>query len=265
LSLAIGLLLFLTGACPWWAAWWANRRTSLLQSVNWGVTAWTVWGLRVAMADSSQVLLLCYLALCLTGCAGIAVLGARRPGVRAWNFVVLGLLAVHLLPVAEGALTGTGLQLDGFRIFFLSVTLAVGVLNYLPTRLAAAAVFAALGCGFELMRLTDAAFPDGGDWALPVSVLWLTLTPWAAFVAVRGQLVASEFDRLWLRFRDRYGLVWGQRLREQFNSSARHAGWPVILRWQGLRLLPGSPPSPEAQTEMLTTLRALLKRFGPDE
>ena len=76
---------------------------------------------------------------------------------------------------------------------------------------------------------------------------------------------ASEFDGLWLGFRDRFGFVWGQRLREQFNISAKHAGWPTILRWQGLRLLPGqSLPAPETQSEMLTTLQALMKRFGQE-
>lgn len=263
--LAIGVLLILTGAYPLWYAWRANRRTSLLQAVNWAVTAWTVWGLCLAATGSDQVVLLRYLALCLTGCAGIAVLGARRPGVTAWNCVVLGLLAVHLLPIAEGALTGSGLQLDGFRIFFLSATLAVGVLNYLPTRLAAATLLAALGCAFELWQLANAPFVAAGDWTFPVSVLWLTLVPWTAWVALRGQTPpAAVFDQLWLSFRDRFGLVWGQRLREQFNSSARHAGWPVVLRWQGLRLVPGQlPPTSETQTEMLIALRALMKRFGP--
>ena len=32
----------------------------------------------------------------------MAVLGARRPGVTAWNFVVAGLLAVLLRPLFEG-------------------------------------------------------------------------------------------------------------------------------------------------------------------
>jgi len=31
---------------------------------------------------------------------------------------------------------------------------------------------------------------------------------------------ASEFDRLWLRFRDRWGLFWSQRVREQFMKYA---------------------------------------------
>ena len=97
--------------------------------------------------------------------------------------------------------------------------------------------------------------------------LLLALAPWAAYTGAWGHPPpASEFDRLWLGFRDRFGLVWGQRLREQFNRSAVHAGWPVTLRWTGLRLRPGtSLPRPEVQEEILATLRALLKRFGPEE
>jgi hypothetical protein len=72
----------------------------------------------------------------------------------------------------------------------------------------------------------------------------------------------SEFDRVWLRFRDSYGFVWAQRLREQFNNSAAHANWPVVLRWQGLRIIPGrSPPDSVEKETMLANLQALMKRF----
>jgi hypothetical protein len=94
----------------------------------------------------------------------------------------------------------------------------------------------------------------------------LALTPWIAFASLRAiKLPASEFDRIWIDFRNRFGFVWAQRLREQFNRSAANAGWRVVLRWQGIRLLPGSPPpDPSAQTAMLAVLQALLKRFGTD-
>src|SRR5581483_7328575 len=93
-----------------------------------------------------------YLALSLTGCAGIAVLGARRPQVVAWNFVVLGLLGVMLLPVLERSVIGAS-SLDWVRMVFLGGTLLVGVLNYLPTRAAPAAVFLAGFCVFEMIYL----------------------------------------------------------------------------------------------------------------
>jgi hypothetical protein len=67
-----------------------------------------------------------------------------------------------------------------------------------------------------------------------------------------------------LDFRDRFGLVWAQRVREQFNRAAANAGWPVRLYWQGLHLSAGAPlPEPAVQAEVVAALRALLKRFGP--
>jgi hypothetical protein len=79
-------------------------------------------------------------------------------------------------------------------------------------------------------------------------------------------MVPSEVDRIWLSFRDRYGLVWGQRMREQFNAAATHAGWPVRLHWRGLRMQSGAAVS-EARLdkEIVATLRALFKRFDAVE
>jgi len=207
-----------------------------------------------------------YSALSLTGCAAVAVLGARRPGVTAWNFVVVALLAVDLLALAESLLTAGTLQLNVFQLTCLAGPLVVGVLNYLPTQLAPAALSLLLGCALE--------FPDLIIFARPERLLiremgWMAVafTPWVAYGCLRGNDTAgSEFDRLWRDFRNRHGFVWGQRVREQFNRSAANAGWPVVLRWQGLRLQPGTRQAePAVQTAMLATLRALLKRFGPEE
>jgi hypothetical protein len=265
------LLVWLTGLFPLWRAVQANRQTTLLQAVWWAVIAWAAWGMALANAPSwplQAATASCYLALSLTGCAAIAVLGARRPGVNAWNFVVVALLAVDLLPVAESVLTGGVLQFPLFRLLCLAGTLTVGVCNYLPTRFAPAALALLLGSALELGALvTSADTGQGHSLALEAGWLALVFTPWIAYASVHGvTAVPSQFDRLWLEFRNRFGLVWSQRLREQFNRSAANAGWPVILRWQGLRLLPGTPPpEPATQTQILATLRALLKRFGPEE
>jgi hypothetical protein len=265
-------LLFLSAAYPLWLAWQGNRQTSLIQAVNWAVVAWVAWLGVLGFAGSSDLTarldVVRYLALCLTGCAGVAVLGARRPGVGAWNFVVLGLLAVMLLPVAEGLVLG-GRSLHTLRILFLAATLAVGILNYLPTRLAPAAVLLATGCTWEILTLIPLV-PAAGWPGEQISPGWLCLglTPWAGWLGWRmAPPPRSEFDRLWLDFRNRFGLVWGQRVREQFNRSATHAGWPVHLFWQGLALLnPGTaPPEPTILDDIVATLRALLKRFGPPE
>jgi hypothetical protein len=256
-------LFFLTGAFPLWTAWQGNRRTSLFQAMTWTAAAWVAWGaMMIVVLEAGGVpdeRTASYLALCLTVCAAVAVLGARRPGVGAWNFVLLGLLAVMLLPIAESLVTGR-VGYDTPRLIFLTATLAVGVLNYLPTQLAPAALLCGLAGGVEVLALADLAEPDATfSWWLLALAPWVALACWR----LRGR-PASEFDLVWLDFRDRFGFFWAQRTREQFNRSAAHAGWPVILRWHGLRLKKGTTlPAPEVQSEIVATLRAMLQRFGP--
>src|SRR5215472_3712313 len=93
------LLVWLTGIYPLWRAWQANRKTSLLQAVNWAIASWAAWGMALACAASWPSLASTassFLALSFTGCPAVAVLGARRPGASAWNFVIVALLAVDL-------------------------------------------------------------------------------------------------------------------------------------------------------------------------
>jgi hypothetical protein len=254
------LLTFLTGAYPLWRAWRANRHTSLREAVLWGIGSWLAWGgaLLAETVDAGVHDAIRYPALCLTACAGVAVLGARWPGAAAWNFVVLGLLAVLLLPLAESLLLGGEQHRGGVRALFLAIVLAVGVLNYLPTRRALAALLVGAGCALNLGRLcgTWTELNTVSDWPL-------ALAPWAAFDLFGRTAESSEVDRLWLDFRDRFGAIWALRLSEQFNHAAANAGWPVVLSWHGLQ--PATRhglPDPSLQPAVTASLRALLKRFG---
>ena len=258
-------LLLLTGLVPLSYAWLGNRRTTLLHAVQWCFAAWLAWVAVVALpaAHPPGIAVPRYLALCLTGCAGIAVLGAPRPLAGAWNFVVLGLLAVMLLPLVEGLL-GVN-SLSALRSWFLALTVAVGVVNYLPTRLWAEALLLALGCGWEIALLAEPAGLGMPEWCEP-GWLCLAVAPWVAYLNWRRAVPPrTAFDRLWWEFRNRYGLVWGQRVREQFNRAASHAGWPVQLHWLGLlRFVADEPLDEETQLALFKTLQALLKRFGPE-
>jgi hypothetical protein len=261
-------ILLLSAAYPLIKAWRACRATTLRSALLWAFAAWGAWVIALMLTDlrpGNTASLFRYLGLCLTGCTGVAILGARRPGVAAWNFVVLAQLGVLLLPIAEGL---GELHLDPLRLIFLAGTLAAGVLNYLPVRPAPGMVALALACGIELVLLQQ------GEHAAPslvraaaVSRYLLAGSPWLALAAVKAKRQPSSiFDGIWLGFRDRFGLVWGQRVREQFNRAAAHAGWPVVLRWRGLLLESGSDELNEpTRGEMVAALRALLKRFGPVE
>lgn len=249
--------LILLGVIPFLVALWHNRATSLFHALVWALIAWLGWGVAFLFDDSERASVASsrYVALCLTGCAGVAVLGARRPYVFAWNFVILGLLAVMVLPLVETKLLGTQ-SLDGLRIFFLTATIAVSILNYLPTRLALVAIL-----------LAAVIIGEVGDLYAPTLIrfredLLLTLVPWLGWLMIRPSRHAdrTEFDRLWLDFRDRWGLVWGQRVREQFNQAAGNAGWNATLSWGGLK----DADALVEQENLVELLRATLQRFiGP--
>jgi hypothetical protein len=262
-------VVFLAGAVPFWRAWRTLGHTSLRHALVWAALAWLARGVALLapeLTSPGEVRVVRYVALSLVGCAGVAVLGARRPGVVAWNFVVIGLLSVLLLFLAESVVAGGGeLQLGPLRAAFLAVTLAIGILNYLPTRMAPAALLLATGCGLELSDLVrPAAAPTMAALAAELLIL---LAPVAALaVSWRPARTAHEADRLWRSFRDAFGLIWGLRLREQFDRAAANAGLAVELGWTGVRSTTGNV---EVQGTLrdagLNILRPLLKRFEMQE
>jgi hypothetical protein len=260
-------LVFLTGAIPIVQAARANRQTTLFHAIIWTIGAWLGW-IAAACLNAPQGqpndTFFPYLALALTGCSSMAVLGARRPGVAAWNFVILGLLIVMVFLLMEGRLAEDDWILRRVRTVFLASTIAIGFLNYVPTRLAPAAILLALGCALEILSISGSESQTAnGDSSRAIGRLLVGLAPWAAYAQLRWHpKPRSEFDEIWLRFRNSYGMFWAQRLREQFNLSAKNSDWPVVLRWQGLRILHGaSPHGPADRQAMYDNLRALMKRF----
>jgi hypothetical protein len=263
------LLIFLTGVYPLRLALWANRKTTLFHAIIWALIAWIAWivvfFLEVLHKEETPIPAR-YLALGLIGCASMAILGARRPGVVAWNFVIGGLLVVMMFLWFEGRLAEDDRILHRLRAVLLASTVAIGAFNYLPTRLAPAALMLVIGCGAEVLLLMGME-STRLEPARMIARFALASVPWIGYVRMRWRPKApSEFDQVWLNFRDSFGLVWAQRLREQFNNSAAHANWPVVLHWSGLRLVPGTHhPTHEEQQAMLENLHALMKRFeAPD-
>src|SRR5262249_53564322 len=141
---------------------------------------WAALLLAEVLAWNTALPVIRYLALSLTACAGVAVLGARRPGMAAWNFVLIALLAVFLLPLAQGLLTGEGSPQGIIWTVFLAMTLGVGLINYLFTRLAIGAVMLAGACTLEIVALRQ-----GVGWESSAAGWLLALAPWAGLAADR--------------------------------------------------------------------------------
>ncbi|MFO0878277.1 MAG: hypothetical protein U0840_13075 [Gemmataceae bacterium] len=237
-------LLLLTGLYPWWRAWRATTGTTLRGPLVWLLTAWLWWvGMAVGPGGREGH----YVGLCLLGAAGVAVLGARRPGAAAWNGVVGGLLAALALPLVQGM---GALRAEPAQLLFLAAVLAVGVGNYVPTRLGAAALALGGWAGVELAVLADWLDELPTWWGV-----WLAGVPWLGLASRPGG-GGDALDRCWQRFRDGYGIVWAQRVSEQYARAAEAAGLAVELRWHGVQ---GEAGQRERSLELL---RAVLRRFG---
>jgi hypothetical protein len=239
---SVGLILSFLAIFPLVAAANANRKTSLVYATAWAIFAWAAWILAVATGSSDMA----YVALSFSACAGVAVLGARRPGAAAWNFVVVGLLVVLALPIEQSVAVGTAVYPNTILTAFLATLIGLTVVNYLPTSLGLGAAVFAVGCYFALMDILATA-PIS-----PSTAFCLGVGPWAACFGRTVSGHGHAANRVWLSFRDRFGLVWGLRVREQFNRSAENAGLASRLGWKGIR-----PPDPAADE----ILAALTKRF----
>jgi hypothetical protein len=276
----LGILASLAGAIPPWARGWkAADGTALRGALAWvavgiglGIAAQAVAGFEPVFLGRPWAGRLTYLMVLAALAALISVLGARRPGSGAWSILMVLLVVVFLIPWLEHwgkVRRGPGLgqaRLDSPWTLFYGLLVLAGVTNYLPTRYGPAAAALGLGLVAEYLGLTRQGWPPpllARTWAF---VAWsLSLGLWlASWSASRTVPVASPADRLWLWFRDHWGVVWALRIAERFNRTAEQARWPARLSWFGLAAEPpaGAVISTVTRDQALAALRNLIRRFA---
>lgn len=193
----------------------------------------------------------------------MAILGAKRPQDRAWQWIVLSLVAFALLPAGHQWLyhPGSDLLLETAWQWFVLVIAVIGVSNYLLTSRALAATLA----GLALYCFLGEQFPAWLRFNVPerdlAGVGALALAAHLARRAADRENLAA-CDRLWRDFRDLFGATWGLRCTERFNLAASQSGWRAALGWHGFDM-PVDQPSltpPEVQC-----LENLLRRFVSPE
>lgn len=244
---------------------------------------WIAWGAVLAISiagggPAGWVDMLWYAQAVFLLAPPIAVLGARRPIHRVWPmFVLLPLLLVFLWPVVS-ALVRTRIPaawtIETPLFFGYGVVLIMGTGNYLGLRqtvpallwMVAQLLLAGPLCPF-IARLLPS--PESSRlWA----TLAITAAGWGAVLQARAKVTGIEpglpIDRMWVRFRDTFGLVWAMRVLERFNETARLKKWPFFLGLDGLEPVDRSSPDGEqlsfGQAELIeaeTSLRRLLEKF----
>jgi hypothetical protein len=272
IALLSGFAVLLSGRRAIWqttlvAVWW------------WTLLALIVWsGVELAAAlwgeDSREGLLgpLRWATITLSFCPAVALLGAKRPQQKAWNFVVVSLWAVVALPAAENFFLHRGqkLEMGDARGWFLWIFIFLGPINFVPTRhwlaslMLAAGQIVAFSSSLALLHWPMVPKPELVGLLLAGAAL---VVAWLS--SRRASDAASSYDRLWLDFRDTFGLLWGLRVQERVNATARQNGWDLELTWSGFRHRASVEPlaeiDPAIESMLRTTFRGLLRRFVSSE
>lgn len=263
-----------------WATW--NLRAATLRAPL--VWAWLAWfylnylGHGATKPSDYEI----YTAAVLSIAPLLAVLGAKCPQNGAWQFIVLTLVAVLLLPVGQGWAYGDAVpHVHGLFQWLIAAHILLAVANYFATRFRGSALVYAVGevllAGKFLPLLVDYG-SAGVYWALlcfPLSILG------AAAIVWRARRTPPGMQHLWLDFRDAYGAVWALRVAERLNAAAKLHGWPVEFTWSGILVndgtndaaSPNTRPSeaaldrldPAVRHRIERELRSLLRRFVSHE
>jgi hypothetical protein len=210
-------------------------------------------------------------------CPPIAVLGAKRPMSRVWGwFILLPLMLVFGWPAMS--VWGTRFRHAGWileepvLVGYVFV-LVMGIGNYAGTRHAIGGILwgvAAVLLVLPLCPSTAARLSPAVDWRT-IAAWCLIAGGWFDRLWQRHTpLPEAGLDRVWVDFRNDFGLVWGRRIQERFNEFSRRSNLPAVLTPTGLTTRDGAPLSPahlseDARLAVEGTLRWLLRRFVDPE
>ena len=199
-----------------------------------------------------------------TLCPVIAVLGAKRPQDRGWQWVVASLWLVVLWPAAQTLANPAGPTVEiitPWRMFIVAL-IAMGPLNYLPTRHWLASLFVAGGQLLLFSRYLGVYEP--ADW-FPLAMICFMVA--AVAILVRrgggvpreGGLIAQ--NQRWLVYRDAFGAFWGLRVLQRVNETATLRRWPVRLSWAGFDKVDDTELTDAQLVEINQSFDTLLRRF----
>ncbi len=173
----------------------------------------------------------------------VCVLGARRPGAAAWPwFVVLPLVVVLMWPAISQLVhlrnrQSLELSLPAFAAVLLVLLMSYG--NYFGTAQTTAAF--QLGASVVLLLLPFAPWGPRASWLPAAAAMLIAVSSSLAIRRLnslsnwRTASVGESADRIWLQFRDSYGLVWATRVVLRVNQFAERERWDVELTLDGFR------------------------------
>lgn len=251
-TLLVTLSLLSLAALGLFALLWPAVRDSTLRYA-WGWTGltlaavlgteWLVAGAQSA-PDADWLIPTRYMAAVFLFCPMMSVLGSKRPHDQAWQWIVLSLWGILVLPAMEwfAVRRGATMEIHGVRGWFLVLLILMTGLHAIGTRgsliglLVAVAQFlmlqehlpnvvsklAVAGIGRQPTSLTQ---------LLAIGLLETALV--VAFRLFKRPPSGQGLNRVWCDFRDQFGTLWALRIMERVNAAASAGGWRTRLEWNG--------------------------------
>lgn len=278
-TLAIVSILLLTGILGFWIVRIQRllRGTTLSGAGCWLILATAFWlivtFLQIWSGENHSNSLISrahYLSITLMLSPLMSVLGAKRPGIRFWNFfVVIPMLLMLNWPLMAELLAtipNRSLNLEPPALMGVIVVLLMVLGNYFGTLLTLPAVMYCSALAFALTTCSEsvpAPFPS----SLLVRALSGLLLCCALWMA--GDRINSAYRNragyagLWLDFRDWFGILWSRRVMERLNQTAENEQWGVRLSLEGLVWEDGLTEDQRAETlrKMDHAFRWIFRRF----
>lgn len=268
----------------YWRSWRSIQGTTLESAWRWGWIAWLMWGISWTCEQIPGIVppgvldQLWYTVALLMLAALVSILGAKRPGSRVWMwFVTVPMLLVLGWPALFSWWKGwppAHLRLMSPALCAYAVVCVMGLGNYVGTRF----LFSAFWLGLALIWLVlpysgwvSDLLPSTEACRLRATLCAGIAVIWPALLAPSGRF-SDPWDRVWVDFVNSFGIVWGRRLQDRFNETARQSKWGVKLDLYGLTWDDSQSSAPPAERqqppswtpEMVTALRWLLRRFVDD-
>ena len=205
----------------------------------------------------------------------VSTLGARKPGVSAWQcFVVSPLILVLVWPAVSQLVNNRGegaLELGVPAIAGIVVVLLMSAGTCLGTSLSLPFIFYASSIVVTLLPCTgwaaaDSRWPLVAPLLLLIAVVCATRSIQAREHAVtEAATVGDLVDQTWLLFQNLYGLAWARRVQDRVNQFAVREQWTASLAPEGFRDAEGKRVSDEELQKPRDALRWVLGRFASEQ
>lgn len=242
--------------------WWAFGSLASLAAVQVLVDS--------AVLDPAGSVVWRFLAATSTLCPGIALLGAKRPQNRSWQWVVASLWLIIALPAVQQLVlhkTGT-LEIHPARAWFMLGLILFCISNSVISRYGPAVLMAGCGQLWMLSAYVPIPFRPNHSSAWTLGLTGVSVAVLLTWTDLRSRASGRPLDQIWLDFRNLFGVVWSLRLMEQMNSVSQTHGWNLVLQWSGFRALDGSSDwelPPDQFRVLQQSLQNLLRRFVSTE